>query len=173
MRIKRLWPNTDRATIWTNVHEAPVSMTVKVTWYKVINDIIPTRGRLHNIRLALTDQCEHCNKPDTMMHRLTECGFGPMNREKTRKLIATMLRTDWRIPAEWLMRLAIKLWPPKRHRAVLWMLATYVRYYMQRQRDLLRSDYYNFLRRSRWKTDTRTNRAKLVGNYLSVIPADG
>jgi len=170
MRIKRLWPNTDWATIWTNVHEAPVSATVKVTWYKAI----PTRARLYNIRLSLTDQCEHCNKPDTMIHRLTECGLGPMNWEKTRKLIATMLRTDWRrIPAEWLMRPAIKLWPPKRHRAVLWMLATYVTYCMQRQRSLLRSDYYDFLRRSRWKTVTRTNRAKLVGNYLSVVPADG
>ena len=42
MRIKRLWPNTDWATTWTNVHEAPVSTTVKVTWYKVINDIIPS-----------------------------------------------------------------------------------------------------------------------------------
>ena len=141
MRIKRLWPNTDWATIWTNVHEAPVTSTVKVTWYKVINDIIPTRARLHNIRLYLTDQCEHCHKPDTMLHRLTECDLRPMNWETTRKLVATMLRTDWRrIPAEWLMRPTIKLWPPKRHRAVLWMLATYVMYCMQRQRDLLRSD---------------------------------
>ena len=147
---------------------------MKVIWYKVIHEIIPTRSRLHNIRLALTDQCEHCNKPDTVIHRLKECGLGPMIWEKTRKLISTVLRTDWRrIPAEWLLRPGIKIRPAQRHRAVLWLLATYVTYRMQRQHELLPSDYYDVLRWSRWKMDKRTNRAKLVGNYLSVVPADG
>ena len=174
LRITRRWSNTDWATVWTNVHEAPVPTTVKVTWYKVINDIIPTRARLFTIRLAQTDQCEHCPKSDTMLHRLTECELTTIIWERTRQLIATILRTDWRrIPEDWLMRPTIKLWPPKRHRAVLWMLATYVRYCTQRHRELMLSDYYDFLRRSRWKMDTRTNRDKLVGNYLSVIPANG
>ena len=174
MRITRIWPNTDWQIVWENVHEAPVSTAVKVTWYKVINDIIPTRTRLYTIRLSQTDQCEHCAKPDAMRHRLTECDLTIMDWERARKFIATILRTDWRrIPTEWLLRPTIKLWPPKRHRAVLWMLAIYVMYCMQRQRDMLRSDYYDFLRRSRWKTYTRTNRDNLVGNYLNVIPVDG
>ena len=50
MRIMRLWPTTDWATIWKTVHEAPVSETVKVTWYRVIHDIIPTRTKLPYIK---------------------------------------------------------------------------------------------------------------------------
>jgi len=162
-----MWPNTDWQTVWKNVHEAPVSTAVKVTWYKVINDIIPTLTRLYTIRLSQTDQCEHCAKPDTMRYRLTECDSMIMDWERTRKLIATILGTDLRrISTEWLVRPTIKLWPPKRHRAVLWMLAMYVRYCMQRQRDMLRSDCYEFLRRSRWKTYTRTIETIWLGTIL-------
>ena len=171
LRVMRMWPNADWTTVWTNIHEAPIPETAKVTWFKVIHDIIPTRARLHTIRLSPTDKCEHCTQTDTLRHRITECGVTSLNWERTRKLIAIILRTDWRtIHADWLIRPTLKLWPPKRHRAVLWMLAMYIMYCMQRHRELLGQDYYEFLRRARWKTDKRTDRDKLVGNYLSVIP---
>lgn len=110
MRITSKWPDTDWPSVWKNVHEAPVSAEIKVTWYKVINDIIPTRTRLYSIRLAQTDQCENCAKEDTMEHRLTECDLTIREWKRTRKLIATILRTDWRrIPHEWLMRPTLKL----------------------------------------------------------------
>jgi hypothetical protein len=52
------------------------------------------------------------------------------------------------------------------------MLAVYVQYCMQQTREILRDDYFDFLRRARWKTYKWDNRDKLVGNYLSVIPME-
>jgi hypothetical protein len=94
MRIVRLWPNEDWPRIWMNLHEAPVSATVKVTWYKAIHDIIPTHERLHKIRLAPTDRCGQRNATDTLTHRITVCAEGPQMWEWTCRCIATMLRTD-------------------------------------------------------------------------------
>jgi len=61
---------------------------------------------------------------------------------------------------------------PQKHSAVLWMLAAYVTRRLQRHRQLTLSEYYDFLRCARLKLETRNNRAKLVGKYLSVIPED-
>jgi len=170
-RLMRMWPNTDSSTVWTNIHEAPITETAKVTWFKIIHDMITTRARQHTIRLSPTDTCEHGTQKDTLRHRLKECGVTIGNWERTRKLIAIILRTDWRTThANWLIHPTIKLWPPKRHRAVLCMLAMYVMYCMQRHRELLQNGYNDFLRRARWKKDKSTDRDKLVGNYLSVIP---
>jgi hypothetical protein len=103
-RVMRMWPNTDWSTLWTNIHEAPITQKAKVTWFKVIHDMIPTRARLHTIRLSPTDTCEHCTQQDTLRHRLTECGVTIGNWERTRKLIAITLRTDWgTIYADWLI----------------------------------------------------------------------
>jgi hypothetical protein len=89
MRIVRMWPNEDWTRIWMNVHEAPVTATVKVTWYKAIHDLLPTHERLHKIRLAPTDRWGQCNE-DTLTHRLTDCGEGPQIWEWTCRCIAAM-----------------------------------------------------------------------------------
>jgi len=103
------------ATIRKNVHEAPVSTAVTVTGYRVIHDIIPTRTRQRKIRLTPTDLCDHCNRLDSLQHRLTECGAGPLMWEGTRKIMARMLSIDWkRLPSEWLLRPTITLWPPQK-----------------------------------------------------------
>jgi len=105
LRVMRMWPNMEWSNVWTNIHEAPISETAKVTWFKVIQDIIPTRARLHTIRLSPTDKCENYTQPGTLRHRLRELGSAIENWEKTRKLIARILRTDWRtIHADCLLR---------------------------------------------------------------------
>jgi len=125
LRIARLWPNTDLETVWQNVHETPVSGTVKVTWYQAIHDIVSKHERRHKIRLVPSDLCGHCNRTDTLQHRLTECGEGPQIWEWTRQRLASILRTDWRrIPPDWLLRPTFKMWPPQRRRAVCGYLPT-------------------------------------------------
>jgi len=47
MRISKLWPKAEWKVIWKNIHAAPVSDPVKITWYRVIHDIISTNTRLH------------------------------------------------------------------------------------------------------------------------------
>jgi hypothetical protein len=147
MSITRFWPNTDWETVWKNLHPAPVSGTTKAVWYRILHDIIPTNERLHKIGLSSTDQCRRCDKKDTIQHRLIECGNGEIVWKWTRQKIATMLRMDPRyIPPEWILRPHFKLWPPQRHRAILWVLAQLVLYRVHQRRPLTLNDYMDFLR---------------------------
>jgi hypothetical protein len=41
MRIKKIWPDHDWATIWENLQIASVSATTKGEWYRIIHEIIP------------------------------------------------------------------------------------------------------------------------------------
>jgi hypothetical protein len=152
MRIVMLWATTDWGSVWKNLHTAPVSAGIRSVWFRVIHDIIPTRGRLHKIRFTPTDQCQHCGEHDSLQHRLTECGDWIVTWEWTKKRLALMLRSDpkW-ISTEWLLRPQFKLWPPQRHRAILWTLANPVLYRMQQQRNLTLHDFLVFPRRAKWK----------------------
>ena len=70
MGIITMWPNTDWSSVWKNLAETPVPGEIKAAWYKVINDILPTNERLQRIHIAPTDRCRHCDKQDTLLHRL-------------------------------------------------------------------------------------------------------
>jgi hypothetical protein len=173
MRIEKQWPHVEWNVIWRNIHATPANEITKVTWYEVIQDIIPTRVRLNKIRLATTAICERCDKEDNITHRLTECNAGRNIWSWTCKRLAMILRMDWRrIPLDWLIRPDFQLWPPKRHRAVLWILANFVIYRLQEERTQSLLDYYDFLRRTHWKLEQLGSRSKNVGNYLNVLTLD-
>ena len=74
IRIEKLWLHADWKVIWKNLAETPTLEDDIAVWYKVINDIIPTKKRLHRINMASTDTCKECGEVDTLLHRLTECG---------------------------------------------------------------------------------------------------
>jgi hypothetical protein len=173
LRVTKIWPNIEWDTIWRNLHMTPISETSKTIWYGAIHDIIPTRARLHKIQLAHTNICENCKQTDTLQHRLTECGEGLRMWIWTQKRTAIMLRTEPKhISADWLLHPTIQLWPPQRQRATLWTLANYVVYRLQQQRSLTLQDYFDFLRRSKWKLYHTRNRENTVGNYVSVLTDD-
>ena len=78
--------------------------------------------------------------------------------------IQIILRMDPKyIPTEWLLRPTLKLWPPQRHRAVLWTLANFVEYRLHQRRTLTLQDYLDFLRRAKWKIYSTRNRTSIVG----------
>ena len=58
MRISKLWPQAEWKVIWKNLQAAPVSDPVKITWYRLNHDIIPTNTRLHRIHISSTDTCK-------------------------------------------------------------------------------------------------------------------
>jgi len=63
-----------------------------------------------------------------------------------------MLRTiPARIPDEWILRPQFNIRPPKRHRAILWVVANVVIFRIQQHTNLNLHDYMDFLHRSRWK----------------------
>jgi len=165
-----MYPTTDCERVWTNRHATWAADSIKVNWFKVIHDILPTNERLHAIWLAGSPLCSNCGERDTVMHRIIECGEGRKIWEWTRNCIAWILRMDpvW-IPNEWTIRLQLKLWPPQRHRAVLWILAHMVWCRTHGGWTLSAQEYFNFLCRSRWKAKQNTRRATQVGNYLSIL----
>jgi hypothetical protein len=174
MRVTTIWPTTDWSSVWKNLVETPVSGETKAAWYKVVNDILPTKERLHRTRVALTDMCRHCDRQDTLLHRLTECGEVELMWTWTRQKLALILRTiPGRIPNEWLMTPHFNIWSPTQRRAVQWILANAVFFRRQMQRELTLHDLIDFLKRSKWKMYQQRNRRQCVGNYLSIIDTEG
>ena len=75
-RARQHWLDTAWDKVWRNLWTAPISDEMKNSWYKVAHDIIPTRMRLHSIRLAPTDECAACGEQESLLHQLAECGEG-------------------------------------------------------------------------------------------------
>jgi hypothetical protein len=86
----------------------------------------------------------------------------------TRVTVVIMLRMDARHRDQvWISRPTIKLWPPTRYRALLWMLSH--SYRMQKRRKLTMQDYFDFLMRAKWKLYDEKRRLERAGHYLRVI----
>jgi hypothetical protein len=148
----------------------PVSGSTRVAWCRIIHDVLPMNERLDRMNIRPTETCRHCDKKDTLAHRLIDCGEGQSIWVWTKKQIAQMLRTvPDRIPDEWLTRPQFTLWPPKRRRAVLWTLANLFFFCSEKQRDLTLQDFMDFMQRTRWKLSRSKGGNESVENYLTVI----
>ena len=138
--------------------------------YKAIHDIVPTNVRLARINLSDTDRRRLYGRLDTLLHRLTEYQEMFDIWEWTRTRIGMTLRTSPKhIPPEWTIRPSFDLWPPRRRRAILWVLAHMVYYSQRNGIQLSLADYADFLWRARWKTYQRARRQERVGNYLMLL----
>jgi len=102
VRITILYPQTDWEQVWSNLHFTCAADAIKVNWFKMIHDILPTKERLHAIRLTDSALCPTRGDRDNIMHRITECGEGRAIWEWTQRRIAWILHMDpVRIPNEW------------------------------------------------------------------------
>ena len=136
----------------------------------MIHDILPTNVRLHKIRLADSPLCGHCGEPDTVQHRVTACDVGARIWFWTKRRIAWILRIDRaQIPPDWTTRSQFRLWPPQRHRAVLWILARMVWYRIEESQACTEQGYSDFLRRTRWKAFQAKHRRTNVEHYLEIL----
>jgi len=169
MRITNLWPQTAWLTVWKNLWKAPVAGATKAAWYKVIHNFLPANVRLCRIRMAPTDTARKCDRTDTRSHRLIGCGEGEQIWTLTKQRLAWVLRTvPERIHSDRLLRPHFTLWPPRRRRAVLWLLANLVILRTQQQREMTLQDFIGFMKRSKWKLYQSHKREASVRNYLSV-----
>ena len=66
----------------------------KINMYAVIHELVPTNEHLADIRLADTTRCTDCGIVDTLKHRITECGKGPVIWNCTRDRIAALIRVN-------------------------------------------------------------------------------
>jgi len=81
-----------------------------------------------------------------------------------------MLRTiPARIPDDWALRPQFNIWPSKRRRAILWVVANVVVFRTEQHSTLILHDFMNFLLRYRWKLMRHKRRRDLVRNYLTVL----
>jgi len=162
IRIMTPWPK-----VWRNLHAVWSSEDI---WFMVIHDLIPTNDRLAKIQRREPNQCPHCDQPDALIHRLTECSDGTDIWRWTRFRIAIILCTDpQHIQPEWTVRPSFHFWLPQRHRSISWILAHMV-YYRIQHRNLVSSiDYADFMQRARWKAYHTARRWKRVGNYLEIL----
>jgi hypothetical protein len=115
MRIVRKFPLTNWDQVWKNLHVCPATDEIKSTWYKTMHDLLPTNDRLAAIHLTDTTACSSCGHPDSLQHRIRECGEGLIIWIWTKKNLGYMLRVDLRyIPPEWTMRPAFRHWPAQK-----------------------------------------------------------
>jgi len=78
----------------------------------VIHYLIPTNDRLAKIKRSTTDNCQHCGRVDTLIHRLTKCSEGADIWMWTRSRIAIILCMDPKyILPEWTVRPSFHFWP--------------------------------------------------------------
>jgi hypothetical protein len=170
MRVERIRNTADWTQIWINLWQTPVDQHTTAAWFKVLHDILPTRVRLHAIRLSPDDCCTHCGMVDYLPHCLTTCGDGPRQWEWVRFRIAIILRIETRwIPDDWLVQPQFRFWPPQRQRAILWFLATFVEFRTQPRSSLTRCDYHDFFQRAKRKLYSLPKRLQLVRNYIDVV----
>ena len=170
VRVMQIQPGIEWDRVWHNIHSIPASDTTRSAWYMVIHDLLPTHTRLNRIRLVDSADCTLCVQPDTLIHRLTECGEAADLWEWTRIRLAAIHRTErTRIPPAWLLGPAFRLWPRQRHVATLWILAHLVCYLVHNRLTVSLEEYIDFLRRARWKHYQTPKRRATVGNYLQII----
>jgi hypothetical protein len=120
MRIVRKFSLTNWDHVWKNLHAYPATDEIISTWYKAMHDLLPTNDRLAAIHLTDTTAYSSCGHPDSLQHRITECGEGPMIWTWTKKILGYMFRVDLRyILPEWTIRPAFRYWPVQKQAAVL------------------------------------------------------
>jgi hypothetical protein len=152
VRIVLFYPTTDWDRIWSNLHATCAADAIKANWLRVIHVFLPTNERLYTIHLTDSVLCSKLGERYTIMHKITECGEGRVIWEWTRKLVAWILRMDpVCTPHEWTRRPQFHIWPPRRNRVVIWIIAQMVFYRVHEIRTPSALEYLEFLRRVRWK----------------------
>lgn len=91
-RMELKYPDKDWTVIWKNINNKVLDTDIRSTWYKIVNETIPTRKKLHKIHLSVTDECRECHLIDTLQHRFV-CGENKLIWERCRKILASVCRT--------------------------------------------------------------------------------
>jgi hypothetical protein len=169
-RIGRKHPEIHWKRVWTNLHSPGVTDTLTSTWYIAVHDLIPTNVGLAAIHLMDAISCNRCGQPDSLQHRITDCGEGPVIWNWTRAKVGLILRMDPKhTPRTWPLRPDFHYWPPQRQTALIWILAYLVYYRVQTHRRLSLRDFMDFLKRARWKVHFRKGQIPNTGRYREMV----
>jgi hypothetical protein len=169
LRIVRKFTGIPWGRIWKNLHASTVPDTVKSEWFAAVRDIVPTTDRLAANHLKDSSSCSRCGEPDSIQHKINECGEGRLIWIWTRARLGMILLMDPRhIPPDRTIRPAFPYYPPQRQTALLWIVAHLVYYRLQSSRRLSLMDFIDFLRRARWMAYYWQIRPT-TGRYLDLL----
>lgn len=120
--IEQLSPRISWKTVWINVSLPIHSMAVASTWYRVVNNLIPTNDRLHRIGLCDTNTCSRCTLVDTLQHRFT-CSGHLANWCWLRHQIAFLTRTAETVyTTDIILRPDFSCYPRTKTNTVMWLI---------------------------------------------------
>ena len=128
-RVARNWPATNWAQVWANVNSKALPQHVRDTWYECVHDIVPTRALLHARKVDRTltsPDCQHCTVPDTLQHRLTECGDADAIWGWLQRLLKQLLGRD--VEPDCLLRPDFRAGTRRQQAAAVWATGTMVAY---------------------------------------------
>jgi hypothetical protein len=102
IRTVKKYSNAAWGRVWKNLHTKALHAKIICTWYVTI---VSTNARLAAIHLTPTSTCPNCGLEDTIQHRITDCGEGPVTWNWTRTRLGMILRkSPTYIPKEWTTR---------------------------------------------------------------------
>jgi hypothetical protein len=137
VQIVKKFPSTAWAKVWENINDGGFSDTTKSIWDAVVHDILPNNSWLATIQMSSTNACSVCGQPDTIQHRITECGECPIIWNWTKQKIGLILRMNPHyIPREWTVRPDFCHWPPQRHAVIIWIIGHLIHYCVHMRRRL-------------------------------------
>jgi hypothetical protein len=128
-RVARKWPTTNWKQVWANVNSRALPQHARDTWYQCVHDIVPTRALVHARKvdsMLTSPDCQHCAVPDTMLHRLTECGDADAIWGWLQRLLKQLLDRD--VKPECLLRPDFRAATARQQAAALWATGTMVAY---------------------------------------------
>ena len=157
MRIVWNQPEVDWQRVFRNIHKNGLTNTVTSKYYAAIHCILPTHDRLATIHLVPTTACPNCQNQVSVLHRITECSDGYLQCTLTNQNLSTILRIDCkRIPKLWAMYNDIRLWPPQRQVAVLWIIGQFIYYRTQNGSHSCLRDYIDSIHGDKWTVNLTT-----------------
>ena len=122
--IMSMYPSINSHLVWRKLSQVIVTNAARSMRYLVIYDLVPTNVRLYSIHLVATESCSQCGTMDALMHTLR-------NVETTRTFGYTTApfqhifhrTTPRRIPREWFLCSAFRIWQHLKHQAKLCFFA--------------------------------------------------
>ena len=147
---------------WTNQHSL-INMGGSHPWHP------PTNNRLAAIHLVPTTACPNSQNQDSVLHRITECSDGPLQSTWSKQKLSRILRINYKqLPKEGTLYPDIRIWPPQRQRAVLWIIGQFVYYRIKNGSHSSLRDYIDFIHRANLKF-RQTTTCHNIGTYLTVL----
>ena len=154
-RVETFWSGLQ--SVLRNIHKNGLTNTVTSKCYAAIHDILPTHDPLAAIHLVPTTACPNCQNQDSVLHRITECSDGYLQSKLTNQNLSRILRIDCkRIPKVWTMYPDIRLWPPQRQAAVLWIIGQFIYYRIQNGSHSSLRDYIDSIHGDKWTVNHTT-----------------